>query len=67
MRRVTERKMAETPQPMYVINVRIVDWMGSVIGCLERSCKHNIYKVGYHPYIWKHDVHKKLKKKLPAV
>lgn len=34
---VTARKIAEIPQPMYVIKVRMVLWRRLVIGCLERS------------------------------
>lgn len=31
------RKIAEIPQPMYVMKVRMVLWTRLVIGCLERS------------------------------
>lgn len=36
---VMDRKMAEIPQPIYVIKVRIVAWRGSVSSPLERSWK----------------------------
>lgn len=39
MRRVTDRKMAETPQPIYVMKVRMVAWTRLVRGSLERSCE----------------------------
>lgn len=48
MRRVTDRKMAEIPQPMYVMKVRIVFWRGLIIDCLERSCKkesRNMFRI----------------------
>lgn len=34
-----DRKMAEIPQPIYVIKVRMVAWRRLVRGSLERSCK----------------------------
>lgn len=37
VRRVAARKMAETPQPMYVIKLRMVAWRRLVMGSLERS------------------------------
>lgn len=36
---MTARKIAEIPQPIYVIKVRMVAWRRLVIGSLERSCK----------------------------
>lgn len=39
MRRVTDRKIAETPQPIYVMKVRMVAWTRLVRGSLERSCE----------------------------
>lgn len=38
VRRVTERKMAEIPQPIYVIKVRMVACTRLVSVSLERSC-----------------------------
>lgn len=36
---MTDRKMAEIPQPIYVMKVRMVAWTRLVRGSLERSCK----------------------------
>lgn len=38
VRRVMARKMAEIPQPIYVMKVRMVAWTRLIIGSLERSC-----------------------------
>lgn len=41
---MTARKIAEIPQPIYVIKVRMVAWRRLVIGSLERSCKKSLKK-----------------------
>lgn len=35
--RVTERKIADRPQPMYVMKVRISTWVGETVAFLDKS------------------------------